>query len=199
MEGLLDGVFRPTDEVFAATAREAARLKRLVSDLSTLSRAEEGMIQLDFAETDLGELVSDAASRLQLSFADKHVDLRTKLSGPIVVQGDADRLTQIFINLLSNALRHTSPGGGVTIEARVEDDSAVATVTDDGAGIPDDELELVFERFYRGAHDPQTGVGIGLTIARAVARLHGGELVAQSPGPGLGASFELQMPLAANA
>lgn len=195
MEGLLDGVFQPTDEVFAATAREAARLKRLTSDLSTLSRAEEGMIQLHFAQTDLGELASDAASRLQLSFADRNVDLRTRISGPIIVQGDADRLTQIFTNLLSNALRHTSPGGRVAIDARIESESAVATVTDDGEGIPGDELELVFERFYRGALDQRTGVGIGLTIARALARLHGGDLVAQSPGPGLGASFELRMPL----
>lgn len=197
MEGLLDGVFQPTDEVFAATAREVTRLKRLASDLSMLSRAEEGMIQLQIAETDLGELASDAASRLRLSFADKQVELRTNVSGPIVVQGDADRLTQVFINLLSNALRHTSPGGQVAVQVRIESDSAVATVTDDGDGIPGDELELVFERFYRGAQDQRTGVGIGLTIARALARLHGGELAAQSPGPGLGATFELRMPLSA--
>ncbi len=102
-------------------------------------------------------------------------------------------------NLLGNALGHTPPGGTVTLRAGRDGSTAFVDVTDTGAGIPGDELERIFERFYRRPDDGEptgrAGRGIGLTIARSLARAQGGDVVASSAGPGRGATFRLTIPL----
>jgi len=196
MEGLLDGVFEPSDEIFAASAREASRLKRLAADLSALSRAEEGMMSLEMETVDLAEIATRAAERLELSFEDKGIALVVDAPISLRVVGDEDRLSQVFTNLLSNALRYTASGGRVEVVARRAGPNALVRVVDDGRGLTDEQLDLVFERFYRVDPDQQSGTGIGLTIARSIARMHGGDLRAESPGLGRGAVFELVVPLA---
>ncbi len=195
MEGLLDGVFEPSPEIFAAASREAARLERLTADLSELSRTEEGVIDLDRRAIDVAALVDEIAERWRPRFEAKSIRLMVDASAGTVVEGDPDRLTQIITNLLSNALRYTDAGGRVTVTVDSAGAEARMTVTDDGRGLSPDELDRIFERFYRADPSVSGGTGIGLTIARDLARLHGGDLTAASPGPGRGASFTLHLPL----
>jgi signal transduction histidine kinase len=197
MEGLIDGVFAPEPEILGAASDELRRLRRLADDLSTLSRAEEQRLDLHPADTDLADLARRAADRLAPQFRDGHVTLTVHAAGALPVRADPDRITQVLTNIIGNALTATSPPGTVTVDARAAGDRAEIAVTDTGTGLAAADLERVFERFYRAHGQPRrsSGSGIGLTIARNIARAHGGEVTASSPGPGHGATFVLALPL----
>jgi signal transduction histidine kinase len=197
MEGLIDGVFAPEPEILGAVSDELRRLRRLADDLSALSRAEEQRLDLHPADTDLADLARRAAGRLAPQFSDGHVTLSVHAEGPLPVRADPDRITQVLTNIIGNALVATPEAGTVTIEARAAGHRAEVAVTDTGAGLAAEDLERVFERFYRAPGQPRrsSGSGIGLTIARNIARAHGGEVTASSAGPGHGATFVLALPL----
>ena len=195
MEGLLDGVFEPTDEVFAATAREAARLKRLAFDLSQLSRIEEGALELHLETTDLAIIVADTAEQLRPLFLEKDIALSVDATARLPVAGDEDRLTQVFTNILGNAITYTQPGGTVTVAPRRQGARATVSVIDTGKGLDQEDLERIFDRFHRVDPDLPGGTGVGLTVARSLIRKHGGEIIAQSDGPGTGSSFTVSLPL----
>jgi len=199
MEGLIDGVLAPTEESFAAIADEASRLERLADDLTLLSQAEEHAIPLRLAAADLAELASHAAERLRPQFDLKEVTLRIEPSPPLPVQVDPDRIAQVFTNLLGNALTHTPSAGTVTIRGGIERSTAWIDVSDTGPGVPPNEVERIFDRFYR-IPDPSHpgGRGLGLTIARGIARAHGGDVTVASHGPGIGATFRVTVPLGAS-
>jgi histidine kinase len=193
MEGLIDGVVPAEVETFASVADEAARLKRLASDLSTLSRIQENGGVTHRVEFDLGDLASSVAVRLRPQFDDQNVELLVD-APHLAVSGDPDRLTQVIVNLLGNALSYTPSGGRVEVTGRHRDGQIELEVRDTGRGLSGDDLQRVFERFYRA--DPTTpgGSGIGLTIARGIARAYGGDVAAHSDGPGTGATFTLVLP-----
>jgi signal transduction histidine kinase len=201
-EGLIDGVVEPSAEVFATIADEVSRLQRMVDDLTLLSRADEGTLEIHPADLDLAAVAASAAERLRPQFEYADVTLVVELGdppSPVPVRGDADRLTQVLSNLLGNALGHTPAGGTVTLRAGRDRSTAFVDVIDTGSGISADELPRIFERFYRGPDQGDTrgrraGRGIGLTIARSLARAHGGDVVAFSGGPGTGATFRLTLP-----
>ena len=201
MEGLIDGVFAPEPEILGAASDELRRLHRLADDLSALSRAEEQRLDLHPADTDLAGLARRAAGRLAPQFSDGHVTLTVHAPGPLPVRADPDRTTQILTNIIGNALAATPAAGTVTVDARTAGQQAQVAVSDTGAGLAADDLERVFERFYRAPGQPRrsSGSGIGLTIARNIARAHGGEVIASSAGPGRGATFVLTLPLRASA
>jgi histidine kinase len=113
------------------------------------------------------------------------------------VRVDPDRITQVLTNLLGNALLATPAGGTVTVTARPTARGGEVVVTDSGVGLSEQDMERVFERFYRapGQGRRSAGSGIGLTIARGIAHGHGGDVTASSAGPGQGASFTLSVPL----
>ena len=204
-ENLIDGVVTPSLEVYAAIADEASRLQRLVDDLTLLSRADEGTLEVHLAHIDLEAVAAAAAERLRPQFDYANVTLVVDTNnppGPLPVCGDSERLTQVFSNLLGNALGHTPTGGTVTLRTGRDHSIAFVDVIDTGSGIPDSELERIFERFYRRSDDggatgrpSRAGRGIGLTIARSLARAQGGEVVATSPGPGSGAKFRVTIPI----
>jgi signal transduction histidine kinase len=193
MEGLLDGVFEPDEEIFAATAREAARLKRLAADLSTLSRAEEDAVDLVTTPVDLGAVAAEAAERLRPQFEGSDVALVVRRGADLPVDGDPDRLAQVFTNIVGNALTYTPSGGRVEVTTLRRGHTAVVTIADTGRGIDPEHLEVIFERFFRTDRDAPGGTGIGLTIARRITRLHEGDVTA---GPGRGATFTVEIPLA---
>jgi signal transduction histidine kinase len=197
LEGLIDGVFTPEPEVLGAASDELRRLRRLADDLSTLSRAEEQRLDLHPVPTDLADLARRAASRLAPQFSDAQITLTVHAAGPLPTRADPDRITQVLTNILGNALTATPAGGSVTMQARVAGRTAEIAVADTGTGLNPADLERIFERFYRAPGQPRrsAGSGIGLTIARNIARAHGGEITASSPGPGQGATFTLILPL----
>ena len=201
LDGLEDGV----TEWGPATARvlrdQADRLARLATDIDEVSRAEEGRIVLQRTTAPAGDLVWAAAQTARAAYMDKGVNLLTDSSAAAgaVVDVDRQRIAQVLGNLLTNALRHTPPGGTVTVSAAAAGDEVTLSVADNGEGIAPEQLPHVFERFYRGdsarSRDAR-GAGIGLTIAKALVDAHAGAATADSPGPGRGATFVITLPKA---
>ncbi len=193
LESLEDGLTQPTPETIAALKAEVDHLGRLVEDLRVLSLSEAGELPLTRERLDLAELSGGVLQRLQGAAAEKAVALVSQLpSTPVVVWGDAQRLTQVLLNLLTNALRHTPPGGTITVCVRVVGDEAQVSVQDTGEGIAPEVLPHIFERHYR----PQgSDSGLGLSIAQHLIRAHGGRIWAQSR-LGEGSTFTFSLPLA---
>ncbi|OLT22622.1 two-component sensor histidine kinase [Ornithinimicrobium sp. CNJ-824] len=201
-EGLSDGLVPPGPETRAVLAEQTDRLARLAQDIDEVSRAEEGRLLLDRRPVAVPDLLRLAAETMREAYARKQVDLLVDVdpaAGPhLVVDVDPVRVGQVLTNVLGNALRHTAPGGQVTVRAVRDGAVAVVEIVDDGEGIPAHQLPHVFERFFRGdsARDrDRSGSGIGLTISRAIVEAHGGTLSAASDGPGTGATLRLALPL----
>ena len=193
MEGLIDGVLPPSRETYQAVSAEAHRLQRLTRDLSTLSKAQEGAIEYDMMDGDLAAIGRRVAETLAPQFEANEVTLSVRLGEPLPVHGDPDRLAQAVTNLLGNALAHTPPGGTVSVTGINDSASCSIAIADTGPGIPQTELETIFERFTRLDRE-QPGTGIGLNIARTLVRDHRGEVTAVSPGAGQGATFTVTLP-----
>jgi len=199
MEGLIDGVLPPDPATFQQIQQEAARLQRLVADLQELSRVEAGAYALQRRPLELGALVTDVTGRLRRQFDDKEVALRVHLPpGLLLVEADGDRVAQVLINLIGNALQHTPAGGEVTVTAVRRHDAVLIAVADTGEGIPADHLPHLFTRFYRvdkSRARASGGSGIGLTIARHLVEAHGGRIWAESAGAGQGSRFAFTLPI----
>ena len=198
MEALMDGVIEPSDEVFAAIAEEAGRLKRLAFDLSSLSKSEEGSYTLSRTQLNLRAEVNDVMELLDHQFEAKEVVLKLRAGARVDVNADADRLAQILTNVIGNALAYTDQGGSVTIEVLEEEGRAVVNIDDTGRGLAEDAIDHVFERFYRVDDKTSTGTGVGLTIARTLARAHGGDITVTSPGEAKGSRFVINLPASAS-
>jgi two-component system sensor histidine kinase BaeS len=201
LEGLADGVVEPSAETWQLLRSESRRLGRITEDLTKVSRAEERQLDLHLQRVGARELLVAAAGAAAPAYAAKDVAVHVSPGGgdDLHVRVDTDRLGEVLANLLVNALRHTPPGGAVTLTAEAADDNVLLSVTDTGDGLAPDDLERIFERFYRA--DPsrsrdQGGSGIGLAIARSLVEAHGGRLWAESPGKGQGARFLCRLPAA---
>jgi histidine kinase len=199
MEGLLDGVIAPDQQTFSIIQNEAARLRRLTEELGLLSRAEAGALSNHPRPCSAETLLRELAARFQPQFSACEVDLRLELPpAPPQLHADPDRIAQVVINLLSNALRYTPPGGRVTVALNAFEDYVRLSVCDTGQGIGAEHLRLIFERFYRvdkSRARTSGGTGIGLTIARHFVYANGGEIWAESDGPGTGATFHVTLPV----
>lgn len=200
VEGLADGAVAPTAETWSVLTTATHRMHRLVEDLSMVSKAEERQLALRPTPTSPEAIVAAAVHSAHRRYTQKGVALTSAVArGLPTFEVDPDRLGEVLANLLDNALRHTPPDGSVEVAARRRDDLIEITVTDTGEGIAPEHLEHVFERFFRtdGARLRATGgSGIGLTISRAIVQALGGRITATSAGPGLGATFTIQLPTA---
>jgi len=198
LEGLADGVVEPNADTWALLRNECSRLGRITEDLTKVSQAEERQLDLRIQQVAAATLLEAAAGAAAPAFAAKGVELQISPGGDgLRVSVDPDRLGEVLANLLGNALRHTPAGGTVTLAVERADDDVMLTVTDSGEGLAPDDLERVFERFYRADRSrsrDQGGSGIGLAIARALVEAHGGQLWAESPGKGKGARFVCRLP-----
>jgi len=202
VEGMIDGVLPAGHTELGQVSDEVRRLRRLSDDLSMLSRAEENRLTIEPARIDCRTVLAAGADRLRPQASDAGVELTVSVPDrPVLVDADADRLAQVVTNLVGNALRATPEGGSVSVTLSAADGRAVLSVADTGEGLAADQLERIFERFYRvpgrrtvGA---DTGSGIGLTISRRIMEAHGGTLCARSAGRGRGATFTAVLPLAA--
>jgi len=181
--------------------RQIDHMVRLVNDLMEISRITRGKIELDMGAIDLRQVLRDALelSRPLLDAAHHQIALRLP-EGPLPLQGDSVRLTQVFSNLLNNAAKYTPTGGHVVLSAQAQDGQAVVNVQDDGIGIAPELLDTVFDMFVQASgasKAAQGGLGIGLTLARSLVELHGGRIVAHSAGLGQGSAFTVRLPLQA--
>jgi signal transduction histidine kinase len=192
-EGVLDGIY-PADRAHLAPVLEETRvMARLLDDLQTLSTAEAGALRLYRETVRPEQLVSDAAAAMQMRAGSTGLDLETRVEGDLpTLDVDPVRLGEVFANLISNAIRHTPPGGSVVVSAAASDEGreVAFSVQDSGPGIPDEVLPHVFERFAKAADTG--GAGLGLTIARSLVEAHSGRITASNrPGGGTVITFVL--------
>jgi signal transduction histidine kinase len=183
-------------ELFDDVRAEIARLQRLTTDLLMLARSDRDQLDLEVAPLDLGALAREVVRRTEPMARERGVSLTIRAGEPgPAVEADPDRLQQVMLILLDNAIKHTPAGGRVAVEARVDDGHAVLEVVDTGEGIPPEHLPRVFERFYRAdaARSREAGgSGLGLAIARSLVDAHGGSLtLASAPGAGTRATIHL--------
>jgi histidine kinase len=199
MEGLIDGVLPADAETYQHVYREADRLQRLVRDLQELSRVEANSFDLNRAQIQLGDLIRQTSIRLSPQFEEKGVDLTVEIEPDLpVVYADEDRVSQVLLNLMGNALQYTPAGGVVSISAQRYDGTVRVCIKDTGIGITAEHLPHLFDRFYRVDKSRSRaggGSGIGLTISRHLVEAHRGRIWAASDGPGQGSTFSFALPV----
>ena len=173
------------------------RLAELVQQLLEHARAESGQLRLNFRQIDLEEVAHPIVGSFEPQAANKGVRLELQTMRPVTVEADPDRLAQIFVNLIDNALRHTASGGAVTVELDAQGGDAVLRVRDTGVGIPYRDLPHIFERFYvvdRSRTRESGGAGLGLSIVKGIVDAHGGSISAESM-LGAGTVFTIRLPI----
>jgi len=240
LESIQEGVLPSTPETILPIQDETLRLIRLVRDLQQLSLAEAGKLPMALKPVKLRQIVERITEQFAIEFEDRGLHIEVVGDVPEII-GDQDRLTQVFVNLIGNALLHTPPGGSLSVllaeaerpiedgtindetthrlrnvfrrkgekteeENRREGNSAVdsgsdgwvqVTVVDSGEGIPEEELEHIFNRFYRvdKARERESGgTGLGLAIAKEFIQAHGGSIQVESK-PGVGSCFRIFLPM----
>jgi two-component system, OmpR family, sensor kinase len=179
-----------------AIQSEAERMSRLVADLLLLARADYGGLRLDLAPLDLDTTISEVYREARVLAKDRNLTVAIHDFDPVRIEGDADRLKQLFLNLASNAIKFTPEGGSITMNLRRTFNDAVVEVIDTGIGISKEDLGRVFDRFYQA--DPARvrkgeGSGLGLSIARWITEAHGGRIEVISE-VGKGTTFTVFLP-----
>jgi len=183
------------ESFLALIAHETSRLAELIGDVLDTSRIESGTFSYSFEDVDLARLVRDSAAAAE--HGQDEVTVEAVVREPLpVVRGDRDRLRQVLVNLIDNAVKYSPPGDRVSVEAEQSDSRVVIEVRDRGPGISPEHQRLIFEKFGRAnvAAHAKPGTGLGLFIARSIAEAHGGALEVRSA-PGRGATFRLSLPL----
>ena len=184
LEALVDGTLKPTPARFKAMQDEANLLKRLVEDLRTLSLADAGELKLILQSIPPGELLEKVKQSFEPIAKQQHVSLsvQTDAGLPDLVI-DRERMMQVLANLVTNALRYTPEGGNVILQAQKRQNGVQLLIKDTGAGIPEDKLPNIFERFYRieeSRYQSEGESGLGLAIAKSIVEAHGGSISATS-------------------
>lgn len=201
LEALIDGVYELTPENIAGIHKQTIVLTRLVADLRDLALAEAGQLRLERKQLSLSDMIVQVTEGLDVQAREKEVTLKLEVAADLPrVQADEQRITQVLFNLISNALRHTPTGGTITISAEAREERVLVSVRDTGTGIPPEDLPHVFERFYRADRSRTRatgGSGLGLTIAKQIVEMHGGQIWAQS-WVGAGSTFAFSLPLSAS-
>ncbi|HYQ29288.1 MAG TPA: ATP-binding protein [Polyangiaceae bacterium] len=181
-------------EVLAGIADEAERLDGLLRNLLAITRVETGELRLQVLPASLDEVLTDTLRRLEHRLVGRNVTLNAQRGLPLV-DLDVRLFEQALLNVLDNALRYSPPGSPLTIETQQLDCRVQICISDSGVGVAPEDRQLVFEKFRRGSNAPRSdgGVGLGLTICRAVLRAHGGEITMDAAAGG-GALVTLSLP-----
>jgi CheY-like chemotaxis protein/two-component sensor histidine kinase len=183
--------------------RQVTHLTRLVDDLLDVSRITSGKIELQLEPVEVADLVARAVESSRQLIEDRGHTLEVVLpEQPLWVQGDAVRLSQVFLNLLNNAAKYTPEGGRIEIAAERDRRQVAIRVRDSGVGIASELLPRVFDLFTQGERAldrADAGLGVGLTLVERLVRRHGGSVAAASDGPGRGSEFVVRLPLLARA
>lgn len=180
------------DDLVESIVDQAERMERLVANLLDMTRLEAGGIQLKRDWVPLEELIGSALTRMEARLAKRKVGVNIASEVPLVLV-DPVLFEQVFVNLLENAEKYTTPGSPIEIVVRYADSSVNLEVRDHGPGLPAGSEARVFEKFYRGPHSGTAGVGLGLPICRGIVEAHGGTIWAESR-PGEGTTFRIALP-----
>ena len=191
VEGMIDGVYPRDDEQLTPLLEETAQMASLLDDLQTLSMAEAGVLQLHRESVDLPAFIRDVANACRTQVDAAGLTLEQSTAGEGEVHIDPIRIRQVIENLMTNAIRHTPPGGRIEVRAYIGPVNAVIEVADNGRGIPADDLPHIFDRFTKAADSG--GSGLGLAIARRLVEGHGGAITATSE-EGRGTTIRITLP-----
>jgi signal transduction histidine kinase len=198
LEAMQDGSLEPTAARLGIIQQEVNQLNRLVTDLRTLALADAGQLEINKGEIDLQTLFQHLSNAHALQAKSKSITLTFERTKELEqIYADEGRILQVLSNLITNALRHTPERGRITISGERENDKAVIRVTDSGEGIPEKELDYLFDRFYRVDPSRQSNSGesgLGLSIVKALVEAHGGQVSVQSE-VGVGTTFTFSLPV----
>lgn len=198
IEGMIDGVVAKSPKTLEAIHEETTLLSRLVKDLQELSLLEAGQLSLNKENTDIRELVNHMVKSYFVHTNKAGIDLSAKFAPNLpLVKIDKDRIRQVINNLVSNAIRHTSANGKIVLEIKEGSGFLIMSVNDTGKGIKKEDLQFIFERFYRvdKCRDRKSGgAGLGLTITKRLIEAHGGAIQADSV-PEKGTTFTFTLPI----
>jgi signal transduction histidine kinase len=197
LENIVDGVASPDPATLRTALTQTERLGRLVTELLDLSRIDAGVLALDLEEFPIADLFADVVAEAEVAAAagDRTVVFRTEVvPADAGVHADRERLHQVVVNLLDNAVRHGPADGTVTVRGLREHGRVIIEVVDEGPGIPGEERHRVFERFTRGDRPTGGGTGLGLAIARWVVELHAGTISVVDPGGSPGCHIRVSLP-----
>jgi heavy metal sensor kinase len=180
-----------------AISQEAGHMARIIDQLLTLARADAGKDEFSFEEINLGELLGELSTDVEVLCQDKGLKFQLDQLESLIVRGDRARLRQLFLNILDNAIRYTPSDGIITASLHREGQMAVVSIADTGIGIPPEDLPHVFERFYRvdkARSRAEGGSGLGLAISRHISEVHGGKIEVESQFR-IGSTFSVWLPL----
>ena len=199
-ETLLDGALQDREtamQFLGVINEETDRMTRLVKDLLTLSQ-HDGGIKLNLEDISLNDLIGSCVERMKREAKLKNQELKMMIKQSLpIIQGDRHRIDQLMINIIGNAIKYTPEKGKIMVQAHYEKDNVIINVIDNGIGIPPQDIDRIFERFYRvdKARSRQMGgTGLGLAIAKEIAVLHGGNITAKSK-PGKGTNISIFLPV----
>lgn len=199
LEGIIDGVYKPTEEHLNNTLDETKLLTRLINDLQTLSLAESHQLPLHPTRFLLADLIHDLTSSFSSEAKSLGINLESNIKdSTIEIKADYDRLNQVLSNLISNAIRHTPEGGKILVETETitsQERSVRILVKDSGEGIASEDLPFIFDRFWRGdkSRSGRINSGLGLAIAKQLIEAHHGEIKVESE-VGKGTTFVIELP-----
>jgi signal transduction histidine kinase len=197
LEGIVDGVYAASPEQIGPALEETYLLERLVEDLRLLTLAETRQLHFESKPVNLGEIVARVIDLFQAEADDKKIKLSFEGSNEAAVALlDPQRIKQVVGNLVSNALRYTPSGGNVFLTVAKDAGNLLITVSDDGPGVPPEDLPSIFQRFWRGEKSRSRasgGAGLGLAIARQLVEAQGGQITAENGAQG-GLKIILQFP-----
>jgi PAS domain S-box-containing protein len=180
-------------------ARQVEFIRHLVDDLLDVTRIGAGTVQLELRELDIREVIAHSVESIRPLLVERNQTLTQNiLAKAMMVNADAVRLAQVFINLLTNAAKYSPEGGNIEIRASEGAGEAWVHIIDDGIGISSESAPHIFELFTRGdvaSHGPKEGLGLGLALVKNFVELHGGSVQARSDGPGQGSEFTVRLPL----
>jgi signal transduction histidine kinase len=197
LETVLEAPEEARDLFVPQALAQVDRLTALVGQLLEQARAESGQLQLALRDVDLEEVAGPIVASFEQQASNKGISLELAALRPVRVEADPDRLSQVFVNLIDNALRHTAQGGRIRVEIDARDSDAVLRVRDTGEGIPYRDLPHIFERFYvvdRSRTRGSGGAGLGLAIVKGIVDAHGGAISAESM-LGRGTAFTIRLPI----
>ncbi|MDL1891869.1 HAMP domain-containing protein [Sphingobacteriales bacterium CHB3] len=189
----------PTEyrEILSSTLEEILRLKSIIDNLLTLGKADHGVLDLKLEEVHLDSLIKDLFDDSEMLAESKRIHVELKNAEPVTIVGDKGRLHQLFLNIVDNAIKYTPQGGHVAISVQRQNGSALVEVEDDGIGIPEQDIDKIFDRFYRvdkARSREMGGTGLGLSIAKWIAEIHRGTITVESE-VDKGSKFSVTIPI----
>ena len=195
LEAMMLGIWEPTQDRLNSCHEEILRITNIVKDLENLAKVESDNLKLYRTKVDLREIAESVTDNFAGELQAKNQSCR--IDGvPVIVTADRDRMKQVLLNLISNAVKYTPENGTITVSLKENETQAIVSVQDTGMGIPENEIGYIFERFYRtekSRNRKTGGAGIGLAIAKSIVEAHGGKIEAQSK-EGEGSTFTVKIP-----